>query len=176
MTFGRAPVRDTDKLLCSSSTCGHTFYIPRATSFEQLREGLLYSIHNCPAIDGDGGGRMADAIVHAFQDEAEWAAEARAQRAEASGSEALCVAATEMLPPALLPLLPPGPAEAQEERAAAVATVFDQAPPRVRRALLTPREGASAAAHVADGGMSALLSASELFGDSDDDSDDAVRR
>ncbi len=41
-------------LLPTASTCGYTFHTPHAASLEQLRDGIMYAITNCRAIDMDG--------------------------------------------------------------------------------------------------------------------------
>jgi hypothetical protein len=48
------PLKPGDHLLPSASTCAFTFHTPWADSLEQLRDGILYAIENCRAIDLDG--------------------------------------------------------------------------------------------------------------------------
>ena len=45
--------RDPDKRLPTSSTCYFTLYLPNYSSYEILREKLLYVINNCTEIDAD---------------------------------------------------------------------------------------------------------------------------
>jgi hypothetical protein len=78
---GAAPL-----LLPRASTCSGVLHVPRARSLEQLREGVVYAITHCRAIDldGDAGGGMFAALS---ADAGAGDADAHAQRAHAPPGE-----------------------------------------------------------------------------------------
>jgi Ran GTPase-activating protein (RanGAP) involved in mRNA processing and transport len=94
-----------------ASTCSIAFYIAPASSLEAMRERLLYAIHNCPVIDGDGvrGGGRLFALADAGPLAAAASAEAEAAAAEgndAGGDGSASAAATPMCAAArFVPLL-----------------------------------------------------------------------